>query len=160
MLDPLVLKLVSICFGLLFLLAAVHKLTAFQTFRGTLAAYQLLPTALVAPASIIVPVFEALLGAAWLLHDQFAARPYTHRLWLWHGKFCGQGSATVLGSRCPEFVIDHHCAGGNPARWRSNHWDPRLRNTSRRIIGYRFTLRRGKSAAEQRRCNRYLEKTA
>jgi hypothetical protein len=67
MLDPLVLKLVSICFGLLFLLAAVHKLTAFQTFRGTLAAYQLLPTALVAPASIIVPVFEALLGAAWLL---------------------------------------------------------------------------------------------
>lgn len=67
MLDPLVLKLVSICFGLLFLLAAVHKLTALETFRATLAAYQLMPGAFVAPTSIIVPILEALLGAAWLL---------------------------------------------------------------------------------------------
>ena len=47
MLDPLVLKLVAICFGLLFLLAAVHKLTALDSFRVTLTAYQLLPGALI-----------------------------------------------------------------------------------------------------------------
>ena len=67
MLDPLVLKLVSISFGLLFLLAAVHKLTALATFRASLLGYQLLPGVLVSPASIVVPAFEALLGAAWLL---------------------------------------------------------------------------------------------
>jgi hypothetical protein len=67
MLDPLVLKLVSLCFGLLFLLAAVHKLTGLERFRATLAAYQLLPGTLVTPVSIGVPVIEVLLGAAWLL---------------------------------------------------------------------------------------------
>ena len=67
MLDPLVLKLVSIAFGLLFLLAAVHKLTAQQDFRSTLTAYQLLPAALVIPAGIAVPVVEGILGAAWLV---------------------------------------------------------------------------------------------
>ena len=67
MLDPLILQLVSICLGLLFLLAAVHKLTALERFRATLAEYQLLPTAIVAPASLIVPLVEGILGAAWLL---------------------------------------------------------------------------------------------
>ena len=67
MLDPLVLKLVSIGFGLLFLLAAIHKLTALQRFRATLTAYQLMPAGLAAPMSILLPVLEALLGAAWLL---------------------------------------------------------------------------------------------
>ncbi len=67
MLDPLVLKLVSIGFGLLLLLAAVHKLTALQKFRATLTAYEIMPGALIAPASILVPIVEALLGATWLL---------------------------------------------------------------------------------------------
>lgn len=71
MLDPLVLKLVSIAFGLLFLLAAVHKLTALNEFRAALAAYELLPDAFIAPLSIIVPICEVLLGAAWL----FAIQP-------------------------------------------------------------------------------------
>lgn len=66
MLDPLVLKLVSLCFGLLFLLAAVHKLTGLNRFRASLEAYELLPGALLTPASIGVPVIEVLLGAAWL----------------------------------------------------------------------------------------------
>jgi hypothetical protein len=70
MLDPLVLKLVSIAFGLLFLLAAVHKLTALHEFRAALAAYKLLPGALISPISIFVPILEALLGAAWLLAIQ------------------------------------------------------------------------------------------
>jgi hypothetical protein len=68
MLDPLILKLVSIGFGLLLLLAAVHKLTALPKFRATLTAYEIMPGALIAPASILVPIVEALLGAAWLLN--------------------------------------------------------------------------------------------
>jgi hypothetical protein len=70
MLDPLVLKLVSLGFALLLLLAAVHKLTALQTFRATLAGYEIMPGALVAPASILVPIIEAMLGTAWLLNQQ------------------------------------------------------------------------------------------
>ena len=70
MLDPLVLKLVSIGFGLLFLLAAVHKLTEFQKFRATLSAYEILPQFLIAPLGTLVPAIEALLGAAWLLELQ------------------------------------------------------------------------------------------
>lgn len=67
MLDPLILKLVSIGFGLLLLLAAVHKLTALPKFRATLSAYEIMPGALIAPASMLVPIIEALLGAAWLI---------------------------------------------------------------------------------------------
>jgi len=70
MLDPLVLKLVSIAFGLLFLLAAVHKLAEFQKFRATFSAYEILPGALIAPVAILIPAIEALLGAAWLLSIQ------------------------------------------------------------------------------------------
>lgn len=70
MLDPLILKLVSICFALLLLLAAVHKLTALDAFRATLDAYQLLPSVLVAPVSLLVPLSEIVLGAAWLLAIQ------------------------------------------------------------------------------------------
>jgi hypothetical protein len=68
MLDPLVLKIISIGFGLLFLLAAVHKLTTLPKFRATLTAYEIMPGALIAPASILVPIVEALLGVAWLLN--------------------------------------------------------------------------------------------
>lgn len=67
MLDPLLLKLVSICFALLFLLAAVHKLTALADFRATLHAYQLLPGAMIYPLGMLVPVVELVIGAAWLL---------------------------------------------------------------------------------------------
>ena len=70
MLDPLVLKLVSIGFGLLLPLAAVHTLTALQKFRATLTAYEILPSPILAPVSIIVPIIEAILGTAWLLAIQ------------------------------------------------------------------------------------------
>ena len=84
MLDPLILKLVSIAFGLLFLLAAVHKLTGLHEFRAALTAYELLPGALIAPISIFVPICEALLGVAWLL----AIQP----------EFVALGSAALLGA--------------------------------------------------------------
>jgi len=65
-LDPLVVTTVSVAFGLLFLLGAVHKLTSLTEFRAILADYRLLPTAVVAPVAAGVGVLEAGLGAAWL----------------------------------------------------------------------------------------------
>lgn len=67
MLDPLVLKLVSISFALLLLLAAVHKWTAHDAFRRNLAAYELLPRAAINPVSFAVPTVEVLLGLMWLI---------------------------------------------------------------------------------------------
>ena len=67
MLDPLILKVISIGFSLLFLLAALHKLAAPDQFRIVLQEYQLLPRVLVAPVARVLPVFEILLGAGWLL---------------------------------------------------------------------------------------------
>jgi hypothetical protein len=67
MLDPLIVKAISIGLGLMFLFAAYHKLSNGPQFRITLLEYQLLPEALVAPASRVIPIFEILLGGSWLL---------------------------------------------------------------------------------------------
>ncbi len=67
MLDPLVIKAISVGLGLMFLLAAWHKLAEGAHFRITLLEYQVLPEILVAPASRIIPIVEILLGGAWLI---------------------------------------------------------------------------------------------
>ena len=67
MLDPLIVKAISIGLGLMFLAAAYHKLSNGAEFRITLLEYQLLPESLVSPASRIIPIFEILLGGSWLL---------------------------------------------------------------------------------------------
>ncbi len=66
MLDPLVLTSISVAFGLLFLLGAVHKLTALEDFRPILADYRLLPAGLVPAAAVGIGGIEAAIGAAWL----------------------------------------------------------------------------------------------
>ena len=66
MIDPLIARTLATGFGLLFLLAAVHKLAAMREFRGTLAAYGLLPAALVAPAAWSAAIAELMLGIGWL----------------------------------------------------------------------------------------------
>ena len=66
MLDPLVVTTVSVGFGLLFLLGAVHKLTGIAEFRAILDDYRILPAGLVAPTAVGVGVIEGGLGAAWL----------------------------------------------------------------------------------------------
>jgi hypothetical protein len=66
MLDPLILKVISIGFGLLFLLAAVHKFSTAQQFRVILEEYQVMPRALAGPIARIVPFAEVILGAGWL----------------------------------------------------------------------------------------------
>jgi len=66
MLDPLILKAISIGLGLMFLLAGFHKLSDGAKFRITLLEYQVMPDSLVGPASRIIPIIEILLGGAWL----------------------------------------------------------------------------------------------
>jgi len=67
MLDPLIVKTISIGLGLMFLLAAYHKLSEGPQFQVTLLEYQLLPESLIAPISRIIPIVEILLGSSWLL---------------------------------------------------------------------------------------------
>jgi hypothetical protein len=66
-LDPLILKTIAVGLGLMFVIAARHKLADGAGFRITLLEYQVMPEALVSPASRVVPAIELVLGAAWLL---------------------------------------------------------------------------------------------
>lgn len=66
MLDPLIVKAISVGLGLMFLLAGYHKLKDAAAFRITLLEYQVLPESAVLPASRVLPVVEILLGGAWL----------------------------------------------------------------------------------------------
>lgn len=65
MLDPLILKVISIGFGLLFLLAAIHKFSTAQQFRVILEEYQVMPRVLAGPVAPIVPLLEVLLSIGW-----------------------------------------------------------------------------------------------
>jgi len=67
MLDPLITKAISVGMGIMFLVAAYHKLAEGPSFRVTLLEYQLLPEFLVSPMSRVLPLLELLLGASWLL---------------------------------------------------------------------------------------------
>lgn len=66
MLDPLVASIISVSFGLMFLLAAVHKLTGFGRFRAVLADYEVIPAFVVAVAAAALPLLEIALGLGWL----------------------------------------------------------------------------------------------
>lgn len=66
MLDPIALRIISIGFGLLLLLASIHKLSDIGRFRAVLADYRLLPLAAVPAVALVLPAAEALLGLAWL----------------------------------------------------------------------------------------------
>jgi hypothetical protein len=66
MIDPIVGDLISISFGLMFLLAAVHKLSARAEFQAVLADYRVMPASVVPLATILLPGCEIALGLAWL----------------------------------------------------------------------------------------------
>jgi hypothetical protein len=66
MLDPIIITLISISFGLMFALASVHKLRALDNFRAVLADYRVMPALIVPVVAIGLPVLEAVLGLAWL----------------------------------------------------------------------------------------------
>jgi hypothetical protein len=71
--DPLFVKAISIGCGLLFLLAALHKLSAMQEFGAILRDYEVLPGAIVPVVGKLIPFVEIALGCAWLLLDQVTA---------------------------------------------------------------------------------------
>ena len=66
LLDPLLVSIISVSFGLLLLLAAVHKLGEIARFKAVLEDYRVLPAAAVPAAALILPVAEAVVGIAWL----------------------------------------------------------------------------------------------
>jgi hypothetical protein len=66
MIDPLLVRAIAIACALLLLFSAWHKLVARDSFIVALGDYQLLPAALLRPAAVLIPVFEAVLGVTWL----------------------------------------------------------------------------------------------
>ncbi len=163
MLDPLILKLVSIGFGLLLLLAAVHKLTALPKFRATLTAYEIMPGALIAPASILVPIVEALLGAAWLFNiaPTFVAMTtaallgsylFAIAINLLRGRIhidCGCTMGTAAGRDqqlswglvARNSILIYGRTDRNRTHDRTSHRIGGLRNAGGRLAGYRIALR-------------------
>ena len=66
MLDVQILRCIAIAFGLLFLLAGLHKLSQRAHFAGVMADYRVLPESLLPLAVFTVPLLELSLGIAWL----------------------------------------------------------------------------------------------
>lgn len=70
MMDPLVEMIVTTGLGILFLLAAMHKLAGIPVFEAALSDYQLIPVSLVPFVSRVIPGLELALGLGWLLSYQ------------------------------------------------------------------------------------------
>ena len=69
MLDPIVFTLISISFGLMFLLASVHKFRSLDEFRAVLADYRVMPAMIVPVVAVALPLFETAIGLAWLFSN-------------------------------------------------------------------------------------------
>jgi hypothetical protein len=65
-LDPVAISAISIGFGILFLMGAVHKVTALAGFRAILADYRLFPRKTVNILALAVVGIEGSLGLGWL----------------------------------------------------------------------------------------------
>ena len=83
MLDPIVFTLISISFGLMFLLASVHKFRALDEFRAVLTDYRVMPRFVVPVAAAALPLLEAGLGLAWLFSSMELWLPTTALLVLY-----------------------------------------------------------------------------
>ena len=110
MIDPLLVRAISVACALLLLLSAWHKLAARDRFSAALGDYRLLPAALLQPAAVLIPASEAVLGVAWLAgHGNGAVAMLTAALLalyaaaiainLWRGRVhiscgCGFGGAS------------------------------------------------------------------
>jgi hypothetical protein len=67
LLDPLFIRIVAMGFAVLFMLAAVHKLSNRSEFFLILRAYQVLPAMLLRPTTLIIPNLEIILAFGWFL---------------------------------------------------------------------------------------------
>ena len=72
MIDPLLLRIISLGFALLFLIAAAHKFSNREYFRSSFEAYEIIPVSLSALVTKIIPPLELLLGVGWLAFGLFA----------------------------------------------------------------------------------------
>ena len=66
MIDPLIVRAVSLALGLLLLGAAWHKLVSARQFAAVVEDYQLLPRVLAPSFARTLPVVEVLLGLGWI----------------------------------------------------------------------------------------------
>lgn len=66
MIDPLIVKTVSVALGLLLVGAAWHKLASVREFTAVVADYRLLPSALAPLVASTLPAAEILLGLSWI----------------------------------------------------------------------------------------------
>ncbi len=66
MIDPVILRIISLSFALLFLLAAAHKFSNQLHFLANLEAYKILPLSVSGWLAKLIPVLELALGLAWL----------------------------------------------------------------------------------------------
>lgn len=64
--------MLSIGFGLMLLMASVHKLSEFGRFRAVLADYRVMPVLIVPLGAAMLPIVEIGLGLAWLFADNIA----------------------------------------------------------------------------------------
>jgi hypothetical protein len=67
LLDPLIIRILALGFAVLFLLAAIHKLSNRSEFLLILGAYKVLPPLLLRPATLIIPNLEIAIALGWLL---------------------------------------------------------------------------------------------
>ena len=72
MIDPLLIRIISLGFALLFLVAAAHKFSNHDHFRASFEAYEIIPTSLSVLVTKIIPPLELLLGVGWLALGLFA----------------------------------------------------------------------------------------
>lgn len=66
MLDPLILRLITMLFALLLITAGAHKLGDLSRFQGILKNYRILPEPLLATVSLLLPFLEILIGLGWV----------------------------------------------------------------------------------------------
>ena len=76
MVDPFLLQFVSLSFTVLFLRAAVHKLTGLEEFQAVVSDYKLVPAGLVPLTARLFPMFEVSLAVGWLFGTQIGLVAY------------------------------------------------------------------------------------
>ena len=74
--GPFLLQFVSLGFALLFLLAAVHKLTGLEDFQAAVRDYQIIPSGLVPLTARLFPFVEMSLAVGWLFASQIQIVAY------------------------------------------------------------------------------------
>lgn len=110
-LDPAVACLLSAVAGLLFLVAAIHKLRDLRHFSEVFAAYRLLPVAVGRPLALVVPVLELAVAAGLAFDD---LRPVALSIGI--GLLLAYAVAIAINLARGRRDLDCGCAGPNDRR--------------------------------------------